>query len=232
MLVAVDPIFMSPVGSGWQSYTAFSYILIYMRELLRDRLWQKHTSEPKCSRGRLSGQTLFGKQLKSMKKNLFSALAVLQYSWGWFCDLEPLFLMFKLLCYCKSRLYGELYLRAYFHRSIIYCVRQWKSQPPAQTEWKKVKVECRETPSTFLVVTVIELVSAGRVLKGSAPPPLPNSQFFCTLAAAQGLGSMLPAGWVCAAQVYWRDACLGTLCWLSRITSWMPQKAQSKCQFY
>lgn len=146
--------------------------------------------------------------LKVWKKIYFLLLQCLQYSWGWFCDSELLFLMFKLLCYCKSRWYRELHLHAYFHKSIIYGVRQWKSQPPAQMEWKKVTVECRETPSAFLVVAVIELVSAGRVLKGSAPPPLPNSQFFCTLAVAQGLGSTLPAGWVLACSAGVLEGCV------------------------
>jgi len=33
-----------------------------------DRSYDRNESEPKCSRGKLSGQALFGKKLHSMKK--------------------------------------------------------------------------------------------------------------------------------------------------------------------
>lgn len=153
------------------------------------------------------------KALKKKKKPKTSALGVLQCCWGWFCDLE--LLMFKLLCYHKSRLHVELHLHPYFHKSVIYSVGSEKANHQHKLKEKEVTVECGETPSTTFMV--IWRVSAVRVVKRSTHPTplLPTSHF---LAHWQQPGDFLAccqlSEYLCAGWEYWRALCLGMLCWL------------------
>lgn len=69
-----------------------------------DRSYDRNESEPKWSRGKLSGQALFGKKLRKYgKKNLFSILGVCNIPETDVMNLELVFLMFNFLWHCKKR---------------------------------------------------------------------------------------------------------------------------------
>lgn len=173
---------MSPDGFGSESYAVPCLILIYTKseliyttaELVREamieiRLSQRAAEESSVVRHSLE---IF---LKAFKKKKTSAVGVLQCCWGWFCDLG--LLMFKLLCHHKSRLYVELHLHPYFHKSVVYSVGSEKANHQHKLKEKEVTVECGEIPSTTFMV--IWRVSAVRAVKRGThlTPPFPVHTF-------------------------------------------------------
>lgn len=109
-------------------------------------------------------------------------------------------------------------------------VRQWKEQPSAEKRKNpKTSELIVDRPNTFFLVTVTQFGFDGWGFKGSSPPQMLGFSV-CWQQPRAFPGNCQLAGCLCVVQVYWRALLLRMLSWLSRVISWMAQKAQ--CAFW
>lgn len=161
-----------------------------------DRSYDRNESEPKWSRGKLSGQALFGKKLRKYGKKKIC------FPFWEFCNIPETDVMFWSCCFWCLIFFGIVKRQRMYDTHVktwvvvwLKTVRQWKKQ---SSTGQKTKQETSELivdrPNAFFLVTVTQLIFDGWGFKGSCPPQMLS--FSVRWQQPQGFPRKLPAGWV------------------------------------